>query len=266
MRNLRAARDNWKKNHRHQGGLGALLRCFTGQRTLEARRPSGIKPTGPLEVLTFSVVPWLTALWGRSLGQALDGRSYRLLIGDASGGFRGPWRSQLEEAPVEVLPCLNHHHGEKLDLFFGKVCRGDLVLVCDDDVFWRSGNPLDWALERFREEDSLAAISLAPRPLVSSVLQGKLDEPMGSSCLVLRRSIWLREGLSFQMAPAPEPRRADWFYDTCDLAHLELVDRGYGVRVAPPEIRSELVPLEAISAWILKAQKHPPARLAEIAD
>lgn len=273
MNNFRVARENWAKNHRHQGGLGALLRCWRGQRALAAGSfPRPDAPPGELEVLTFSVVPWLTALWARAFEPALAAHDSRLLVADSSGGFRGPWRDFLGRVPLRVLPCLNHHHGEKLDLFFTEVCRGELVLICDDDIFFppvEAGSgpaPLEWAVERFAEDPGLAVVSLAPRTLVSSVLQGRLEEPMGSSCILVRRSLWLREGLSFRMAPAPEGQGSDWFYDTGDLANVELLRRGHRVLVAPPRIRAGLVPLEAISAWVLKAQKHPPRRLAQIAD
>ncbi len=265
LRHLRAARENWGKNHKYQGGLGSLFRCWRGQRALERRVPAGPSDSiGGIEVLTFSVVPWLTALWGRSLQAALSAKGHRLLVGDCSGGFRGGWLPFVDRGPIRVLPCLNHHHGEKLDLFVSKVCSSELVMVCDDDIFWLRDEPLTWALERFAQDPTLAVVSLAPRTLISSALEGRVEEPMGSSCLLIRRSIWQREGCSFRMAP--DPRGEDWFFDTCDRANVELLDRGFQIEIAPPEIRRGLVPLEAVSAWILKAQKHPPRRLAQIAD
>ena len=265
MRNLRTARENWAKNHRHHGGLQALLRCWRGQRALETEPASPpMEPSPGVEMLTFSVVPWLTALWSRCLHRALSDLRPRLVVGDCSGGLGPSGSDPAGRGATAVYPCLNHHHGEKLDLFFSKVCSSELVLVCDDDIFWLRGEPMEWALDRFAEDPNLAVVSLAPRTLVSSVLEGQVEEPMGSSCLLVRRSLWLREELSFRMAPGP--RGKDWFYDTCDLANVELLRRGYGVRTAPAEIRDGLVPLEAISAWILKAQKHSPERLARIAD
>jgi hypothetical protein len=86
------------------------------------------------------------------------------------------------------------------------------------------------------------------------VLRGKVDVAMGSYCLIVRREMWLHEGLSFQMAQ-PEGKY-NWFYDTADLANVQLIERGYHIAIAPPEIREHMATLEAISTWTLKIQKY----------
>ncbi len=267
MRELSSLAENWGKNHRWQGGLPAAARCLAGQRSLASGRARAGLPAAAaeLEVLTFSVVPWMTALWAKLLGRAFGSGGHRLLIGDASGGFGLRQRRLLGPGGAAVLPCLNFHHGEKLDLFLTEVCRSELVLICDDDVFWLDDSAWTWARDEMRRDAGVAVVSLLPRTRVSSVLAGEVAEPMGSSCLLVRRELWLREKLSFRVAPPPDPATMDWFYDTADLANVLLLRRGFKVVIAPPAVRRGLAPLEAISAWVLKVQKHGAAGLAAAA-
>lgn len=241
----------WARNHRHHGGLAALLRCLAGSYRL-ARR-SGAPVAGgtaaSVESITFSVVPQLTFLWAFLLGHALGRRPARILIGDCSGGL-----AACKLPNVDVFPLLNLPHGEKLDLCLKRRCLAPYVIVSDDDVFWLSEEPLRWALAQFESDERLAAVSLVPRNGVSSVLKGKVEQPMGSYCLIIRRHIWLKEDLSFRIVKPPPEDGYDWFYDTADFANVELLKRGYRVAIAPPEIRQHLCCLEAISTWTLKIQ------------
>lgn len=243
----------WRRNHAHQGGIFALLRCLRGTLQLQHARwaSQAGQNSGRVESVTFSVVPGMTFLWV-VLMQAILGERDNILIGDCSGG--GRW--EFPRATVRVLPLLNHAHGDKLDLFMHKVCSAPFVVVSDDDVFWLSDTPLRWALAQFEVDDRLAVVSLMPRDSVSSVLQGKVEQPMGSYCLIIRRDIWIKEGLSFRIVQPPPEEGYDWFYDTADFANVELLRRGYHIAIAPAEIRQHLSCLEGISTWTLKIQKH----------
>jgi hypothetical protein len=188
----------------------------------------------------------------------------RLIVGDCSGGF-GSALQAFVGTSLDVVPCLNYHHGEKLDLFFREVCRGETVLVCDDDVFWLGAEPWRWALRQLQEAANRAVVSLAPRARLSQVLGSQVKEAMGSSCLFIRRDLWRQENLSFRWAPSPEPE-ADWILDTCDQAQIDLEGRGFEVIIAPPQARKELLPLEAVSAWLLKLAKNGPSGIERAAD
>ncbi len=136
-----------------------------------------------------------------------------------------------------------------------KVCRASNVVVTDDDVFWLSDQPLRWALAQFAADPKVAVVSLMPRETVSDVLEGQVKQPMGSYCLLIRRNIWIHEGLSFRIMQPRASEGYGWFYDTADFANIELLQRGYRVVIAPPELRRELCCLEAISTWTLKIQQ-----------
>jgi hypothetical protein len=195
-------------------------------------------------------VPKLTALWSILIELAIPRSPFRLIIGDCSGGLYHTAGAH----PLEVVPVLNYEHGEKIDLFLKKVCRGDYIVISDDDVFWLDELPWDWAINQLEKDSHVAVVSLMPRANVSSVLQGKIDQPMGSHCLVLRREIWLQEDLSFRVVYPPSTERYDWFYDTGDYANLLLLRRGYKIIIAPPEIRAHLVAFDGTSTWTLKIQ------------
>lgn len=265
IQTYRTLRGNWLKNHRYHGGLRAVARCLAGTiaiRTgLAGRR---WKSAAALDVLSFSVVPWMSSLWGRLMRQATADLEARMLLGDCSGGIGPLQRRLIGDHGVVVLPCLNDHHGEKIDLFLDRLCRAPLALICDDDVFWTTREPLDWALRQLEQNPRVAAVSLVPRPEVSGVLEHQgISRPMGSYCLLIRREIWRRERLSFRVAPPPSSGPQDWFYDTADLAQVELLRRGYDVVIAPPEVRRGLRAFEGVSSWVLKLQRHSPAKLIE---
>lgn len=262
IRTLRVIRSNWSKNHRHHGGIRAVARCLLGTLALRAGLLAARRAEpAAVEVVTFSVVPWMTALWARLLGQALShDRDARILIGDCSGGLGKARRGLVADPRVRILPCLNDHHGHKIDLFLARLCRAPYVVVADDDVFWLDDEPLAWAFAQLDGDPLVAAVSLVPRRDVSSALKSdNVARPMGSHCLVIRRDLWRRERLSF--AVAPPPAGVDWFYDTGDLANRELLLRGYRVVIAGPEIERHLVAFDGISSWILKIQGHPVGRL-----
>ncbi len=258
----RVIRKNWFKNHSHHGGAKAVARCLLGTLTLRtglATRRRTVTPA--IDILTFSVVPWMTALWASLLIQTIGNRDAEILIGDCSGGFGGPQRDLLADPNVRVVPCLNEHHGDKIDLFLARLCRARHVLIADDDVFWLDYLPLRWAIAELDSDPRVAAVSLLPRREVSSVMRHDgISQPIGSHCLLIRRELWMRERLSFAVAPPP-PGVESWFYDTGDLANRELLRRGFRVVVATPEIERHFVAFDGVSSWILKIRGSSPAKL-----
>ncbi len=265
IRTLRILKNNWRKNHRHHGGFTAASRCLAGTLAIRA----GLLPRGARDVevsaLTFSVVPWMTALWARLLRPALGGHDHEVLIGDCSGGI-GRGHHGLVGGDARVIPCLNEHHGDKIDLFLARLCRAPYVLIADDDVFWLDARPLEWALAQLEADPRIGAVSLLPRYMVSDVLrQDDITQAMGSHCLVIRRELWQREQLAFAVVPA-QPGQY-WFYDTGDFANRELLRRGYRVAIADEDLGRHLAAFDGISAWILKLRGQQPDELAaSIAD
>ncbi len=243
-------RDDWRKNYRYHGGMAALTRCWHGHRALRRGRVTP-EPTVAtrMDCTVFSVVPEMTALWAVMFERAVRPGSLRVLIGDCSGGLGGGTET------CRVVPMLNVHHGEKLDLFFAHLCRAELVLVTDDDIFWLDDAPLRWAVGRLAAEPDVAVVSVAPKPQLSSVLRGKVDRAMGS-VLIIRRSIWEREELSFRVVHPPPSEGVGWHYDTGEFAQVTLTQRGRRIDFAPPELRNHLVAFEGVSSWTLKIQKY----------
>ena len=246
----------WQRNYRVRGGSPALVAGLVGSAALKLRslQPQGTRDTG-IEWITCSVVPGLTELWARVLLAALSSDETPLdstiWVADCSGDLHLPSDARLRKVAV-----YNHVHGVKLDLFLRGKCTSPWVVVCDDDVFWTRTRPLRWALEEFSRRPKLAAVSLRPRPAPKSILAGAVEQPMGSFCLVLRRQTWIDEGLSFRTVDPSGEGRYEWTYDTADHAHVQMLERGYEVAIAPEEIQSDLASFDGVSTWTLKLQKH----------
>ncbi len=249
---LRLLRDDWRKSYRYHGGVRAVYRCYSGDRRLR-RGKALAKPevTPALDCTVFSVVPELSALWAAMFERVIRLRPLRVLLGDCSGGLGAP---PPGSDTCLVTPLLNRHHGEKLDLFFEHLCRADVVMATDDDIFWLSEEPLRWALERFAADPEIAVVALAPKHGTTEVLEGKVERPMGS-ILVIRRGLWMREGLLFRIAHPPPEEGLTWIYDTGEFAQVELGRRGYRVELAPEDFRRHFVHLTGISSWALKLQR-----------
>ncbi len=255
---LQSLRKDWRKNYRYHGGLSAFARCWNGDRKLRQGRilPTP-EPPPILDFTVFSVVPEMSALWAVLTEHVVQLRPLRFLLGDCSGGLRGGTDNCL------VVPMLNVHHGEKLDLFFEHACRADVVVVCDDDIYWLDEEPLTWALDRLAEDPEIAVVSLIPKPELSSVLRGRVERAMGS-LLIVRRSIWQRERLSWRVVYPPPSEGYDWFYDTGEFAQVELGRRGYRVVFGPAELRRHFVAFDGVSSWTLKIQKYSGRILAAV--
>ncbi len=256
---FRVAASNWGKNHRHHGGAFSALKCFGG--TLRACRAGGdaakdLAAGGPggIDIVTFSVVPRLTAAWAAFMDHALDGWDHRILIGDSSGAFE----SLTSNPKIRTLCVLNFPHGEKLDLFLQQFCGSEFVIVSDNDVFWLNNAAWLWALEQFAANARLVAVSLRPRegqvwPTIAERIPGP---PMGSYCLIIRRQIWMAEQLSFRIIESPSHKHEGYFFDTADYANVLLLERGYRVLIAPEAIRSSVVTFDGTSCWALRIQQH----------
>lgn len=235
-----------KINYRYQGApaFGRAIFGTLKLATLPARR---VNPPRVLECLTFNIIPEIGILWEQVLNLTLADFQPVVIIGDCSGRFH-----HSRSVHSQIIPVYNFSHGTKLDLFLRKACSAELVLICDDDFLIMDDTPLRWASERFAQDPDLAVVSLYPRPHIIPQLRDKVPEVMGSYCIIVRRDIWLRENLSFQIY-----KTADWksfgnYFDTADYANLQLVERGYHIEIAPPEIRSGLITFFGSSMWGLK--------------
>ncbi|PKN92351.1 MAG: hypothetical protein CVU44_14520 [Chloroflexi bacterium HGW-Chloroflexi-6] len=256
-------RHNWNFNHLHHGGLLAVLRCLVGTYRIEMSPPNQIAAIQP-DWMTFSVVPGLTFLWAGLVARLGPEFVGRILIGDCSGGFNGTGKTSHQSWVVKHL--LNYSHGQKSDLFFLKVCKSEYVVVCDDDVLWLDSTPIEWALQQMMSDPKVAVVSLLPRGRFQWAIDGKSYQPMGSYCLVVRRSIWQKENLPFLSIPGPSinPQSYKGEYDTADYANVELIKRGYRVVIAPDNIREHIIGLKGISSAIMDIHKHKAGILSEI--
>ena len=234
-----------KGNYRHQG-LPALTRCLLGtQKILSGKRL--LRQPADLDILSFTILPEVIALWERSVSLALGEFPRQIIIGDGSGNYRPERDSQMR-----VLPVYNFDHGTKLDSFVQQVCASDFVLICDDDIFWTDAAPVKWALESLEQDPKLAAVSFHPRPHLIPQLRGVMSEAMGSYAVLIRRDIWLKEKLSFQIYKPDDWKQIGNYFDVADYANLLLVQRGYHVISAPEELRRTLIPFYGTSMWALK--------------
>ena len=252
---------DWRSVYRHAGGRRAALRCLRGTWRIQRGKVALPGPAEPLvDCVTFSVIPIMTALWSRFIRPAIPAESLRVLAGDCSGTLD----QYLPPAhQVQSTPLLNYHHGKKLDLYVYKLCRAEYVVVTDDDIFWLNTQPWQWAIQTLESDPRLAVVSLLPKKYVTKLLDGKVPLPMGS-CFVLRRDLWLREQLSFQLVHPPPEEGHGWFYDTGEYAQVQLLRRGYKLSIAPAEIQDQFVAFEGMSTWTLKIRANAGDILANL--
>lgn len=234
-----------KGNYRHQG-LPALTRCLVGTQKILSGKPFPGEPTG-MDVLSFTILPEVIALWERSISLSLGELPKQIIIGDGSGNYRPEADRQSR-----VLPIYNFSHGTKLDTFVSQVCVSDFVLISDDDIFWTDAAAVKWALDCFDQDPKLAAVSFHPRPHLIPQLRGVVSEAMGSYAILIRRDVWLKENLSFQIYKPDDWKQIGNYFDVADYANLLLVQRGYHVISAPEELRQTLIPFYGTSMWALK--------------
>lgn len=248
---IRIWRDEWHKLYRFHGGWKAELRCIIGAWLIKRGKIAIISPVGQLDAVTFSVVTKMTAVWAHFSLKIARQVPMRILVADSAGSL-----SQVlpQQPGMQILPVFNYHHADKLDMFVTQLCSAPYVLVSDDDIFWVGSGAIRWALEQFEANSNLAVVSLLPKHETPELLQGKVQQPMGS-LFILRRSIWLREKLSFAVDNSPL-KRGLGIYDTGEKAQTQLLERGYDIIYLPEAMRKDFVPLKGISTWVLKTQKH----------
>lgn len=252
-------RQNWRKNYRHRGGVVAMARCLLGHWRLLRQTPPHTTEQETVDCVTCSVIPHLTGLWAKFMHRAVPAGAARIWIGDCSGGFRP---EHALGAPVNIFGLLNFEHGRKVDHLLQHACRSEFVIISDDDVFWLDETPWRWARAQFDRDPMTAVVSLMPRERFTWEIDGQKHQPMGSYCLVIRREIWLKEGISLKGVALPSPNTQSYqgYYDTGDYANVELIKRGYRVMVAPAEVRSHLAIFKNISSSLLNVQKDPPQK------
>jgi hypothetical protein len=248
---------NWSNNYRYHGGWKSATRCILGTLASFTRPALPINYCDQLDVLTFSFLPSLTLIWLASISKLHLQRYPRIIIGDCSGGI---W-AKGKELPkfVNIFPFQNDAHGQKLDRFLLHYCKTEVVLVCDDDVFFLDAVPLAWGLSQLHSDPSIAVVSFVPRQRFTWKINQQEYIPMGSYCLLIRRDLWLKEKLSFrtvhQPSISPESYRGE--YDTADFANVELLRRGYRVLIASPEIQAHLHISKGVSSALWEIQAQP---------
>jgi hypothetical protein len=252
---LRRFPEQYRTVYKPSGGPAALARCYLDPvraRATAAVRRGGERPDG-ITVATFSVLPRVTYLWQRCAELALVGPSDRIVLCDSSGGIA----PSVFGAGTSVLHFPNVMHGTKIDFIIRHLARTPYVLLSDDDIFWRDRAPIDDALELMRADDRLAAVSMLPRP-GQTIRVGDLVQPtMGAYALLVRRDVILREGLTFKVVyrPFPESEQGLKFYDAGDLAHVELLRRGYRVAIAEEQAAPHMAALHSVSLGTLRIRK-----------
>ncbi len=251
LQEVRAWRDEWRKVYRFHGGWKTELRCIFGAWRVKQGQIQTIPVKGELDVVTFSVVPKMTAVWAYFSLRIARQLPMRIMIADSAGSLT---HILPEKDGIQIIPMFNYHHADKLDIFVNKLCRAPYILVSDDDIFWLGSDAIRWALEQFQSNPNLAVVSLLPKHETPELLKGKVQQPMGS-LFILRRSIWLNENVSFAVDNSPL-RQGLGIYDTGEKAQTQLLERGYDIIYLPKVMRNNFIPLKGISMWLLKAQKH----------
>lgn len=248
---LRSLYDEWLKVYRFHGGWRTELRCLLGAWNARRGKVSTIPALGQVDVVTFSVIPKMSALWAYFSLDVARRIPMRIFISDSSGSLP---RFLAARPGLQILPIFNYAHGSKLDILVNSVCSAPFVIISDDDIFWIGHTAIEWALAQFANNPKLAVVSLLPKDYTPDLLKEKVQQPMGS-LFIIRREIWLRESLSFEVDNTPL-KLGMGIYDTGEKAQTQLLEAGYEIIYLPPELRKDFVPLKGISVWILKAQKN----------
>tara|TARA_B110000438_G_scaffold65141_1_gene65728 strand:+ start:478 stop:1506 length:1029 start_codon:yes stop_codon:yes gene_type:complete len=245
---IKSVLSDWNRNYKHHGGLSSITKCILG--TLFYFSKTKKHPRKKIEILTFSVIPGLTYFWFKCMSSLKNFKNISITIGDCSGGLK----IKNKDINLNLYPIINLEHGYKLDLFFSKVCNADYIVVSDDDIFFQTSEPLEWAINQFNENNNLGVVSLYPRKNKASWLEN-LDFVMGSYCLVIRTEIWLKERLSFQQVKPANWRKIGDFFDTADFANHLLIEKGYDVVCLPQTLQNKLVSFTSLSLWGLRIQQ-----------
>jgi hypothetical protein len=235
--------------HKPNGTGRSFARCVLGTGALLARRPSDRDVD--LHLVSCSVLPRLTTVWAHVASRSLTATPHRIWVADCSGGIK------VRDLPASArcIPVLNLTHGRKLDLLLAHVTGGSTVVISDDDVLITSRDPIDWAVRELAEPQT-AVVSFMRRHRFQLQRGVELHAPMGSYSLVVDRTIWRENDLSFRPRPAADaPEWNPVLYDTGDIANIELLRRGYEVVGAPDDVAAGLVRASNISSSVLRLRK-----------
>ncbi len=203
-----------------------------------AARP--LPPSEKITIFTCTIFPPLVAVW-HHLVRKMFGDAVNTQIFDCSG--------TLDPALVpgaKVQRYINAMHPTKIDVFLkGSAGNRKLIWICDDDVFPVSNRALTVFAEEFGRPNT-AMVSLRPRTHWNFDIGGKKEQPSGSYCLAIDRTIFIdREHLRAQPADGnmhlsvegkPQKR-----YDTLDKANESLLQHGYRCAIPAAEIRDACV-------------------------
>lgn len=253
------------------GGIISFIKCLVS--TIKLHFKGVIRNTSKrkLEVLTFSVLPGLTKHWLDNINALSYFNNVPITVGDCSGGMN----IKFDQTNTRCIPFLNLSHGKKLDIFINKVCESDLVLICDDDIFFIESSSVDYALQQFDKDPKLAVVSLFPRPdskkrikeysqiYPNKKIVSNINNLIGSYCLIIRKKIWVEERLSFQQVKPENWREVGNFFDTCDFANYKLIELGYNIKIIPKLLKKNLIIFTSLSLWGLRI-KHSKGRIDNV--
>lgn len=247
---FRPLRTEWTRVYAHTGGISGLIRCLWTTGLIY----TGIYSRGAshkIDCVVITVLPSMAVTWASFMQPVLAPFSSRLFIGDVSGILSLKAEGSTS---IRVLPIFNFTHGTKLDLLMHKVCRAEYVVVSDDDIFWLDPTALQWAIDHLERDAEVGVVSLRPQAPTHSLI-GMVDQRMSVGAIVVRRALWVREHLSFKTNHELARKQGyTWFYDTGDLANIQLLERSHKIIFAPPGIQDMLVEFSSITSWALKVQ------------
>ena len=186
------------------------------------------KNTKPYTAITFSISEDYARMWLHFARKNLDTEKWQFIIVDCAGDMR---RSKLRGA--NVIKYLNLPHGKKIDMFLRKVINTDVVFLCDDDRY--IVRDVAQAIPQL-QQDRTALVSLAPRTWYSIKINGTVHKPMGSYALLMKRSLILKNNLSFMSSKqpftarvVPEGSKKQPGYDTADHINEFFLKNDYAI-------------------------------------
>lgn len=254
---------DWNRNYKHQKGFKSLIKCIISTLRIVNKNRNKKIFNNKIEFLTFSVIPGLTSFWISHISSLKNIKIASTTIGDCSGGL-----NIENNKKINVIPILNFEHGYKIDLFIKYICKSEFIVICDDDIFFVDEEPLEWAKEEFRKKPNLVAVSLFPRPSSNKRVNNYiklfkdhssklviLEKLMGSYCLIIRKKIWVKENISFQIKKPKNWEKVGNYFDTADFANLKLIELGYEIVIAPQKIQKKLICFTSMSLWGLRIQE-----------
>lgn len=180
-------------------------------------------------VMTCSISEDYARLWLHCAQRSLGTGAWHFVIIDSAGDMDASLFPDCQ-----VIRFLNIYHGKKMDRLLRNTLEVEHIFLCDDDKYILP--PAAQALSYF-DDPMTAVVSLAPRSWWSFRINEQDYLPMGSYALMFRRSIWRKEGLTFQSPTHLESQyrvfppgvKQQPHYDTADYANERLLLAGYRV-------------------------------------